>query len=111
MLNFADLHESHRTLHHKLDTIIANQEKIMTAIADFAAKQQAFNDEIAADLTSISTQITALNATIATLQNSSGTISPEDQATLDDLQAKGTALAAQADATAGKTPPALPAGQ
>lgn len=84
--------------------------RIMSAISDFAAKQQAFNDDIAADLTAIQSDIAALNATIATLQNSSGQISAEDQATLDDLQAKGAALAAQADATAGKTPPAPPAG-
>lgn len=105
MFGFEHAHRLKR-IEDKLDQALANQEKIMSAISTFATQQQAFNDDIAADLTNISTQIAALNATIATLQNSSGTLSPEDQATLDDLQAKGTALAALADATAGKTPPA-----
>lgn len=107
-MNFADHLELHSKLHRKLDLILANQESIMTAISDFAAKQAAFNTEIATDLTNITASIATLNATIATLQNSQGTLSAADQATLDDLQAQGTALAAQADTTAGKTPPTPP---
>jgi TolA-binding protein len=81
---------------------------IMTAISDFAAKQTAYNTEIAADLSAIQTQIQQLNTQITTLQNSPGPISADDQATLDSLQAAGTALQAQADAVANKTPPAPP---
>lgn len=82
----------------------------MSAISDFAAKQQAFNADVSADLDAIQTSITNLNALIATLQNSAGAITPEDQATLDELQTEGTALQTKADALAGKTPPTPPAG-
>lgn len=81
----------------------------MTAIADFAAKQNAFNADVSADLDAIQAAITTLNATITTLQNSSGTVSAEDQASIDLLVTQGTALQAKADALAGKTPPTPPA--
>jgi len=60
----------------KLEAIFVALETLrtdlMTAISDFAAKQAAYNDDIAADLTSIQTQLAALNATITQLQNSQG---------------------------------------
>ena len=91
-----------------LDAINHMEKTIMTAISDFAAQQSAFNADVSSDLAAIKTSIDALNAQIATLQNSPGTISPEDQATLDSLQAAGQALATQADTLAGKTPPVVP---
>ena len=83
--------------------------KIMSAISDFAAAQAAFNADVSADLDTIQTAITALNAQITTLQNSPGPISPADQATLNDLQTAGLALQSKADSLAGKTPPVVPA--
>jgi hypothetical protein len=84
------------------------EKRIMAGIADFATAQNAFNAELSSDLDAITTAIAALNAQIATLQNSPGTLSAADQATLDSLQAAGTALEAKADAVAGKTPPTPP---
>lgn len=80
----------------------------MSAISDFATKQAAFNADVSDDLDQISAAIGKLNDTITQLQNSSGTVSPEDQATIDSLQSQGTALAAKADALAGKQPPTPP---
>lgn len=111
-----ELHHFHNdpTAERKLDQILCALENlgrtIMSAISDFAAQQTAFNTEVSADLDAIQQAIVALNAQIATLQNSLGTISPEDQATLDALQASGLTLQSKADALAGKTPPTPPAG-
>lgn len=80
----------------------------MSAVSDFVAQQTAFNNDIAADLTSIQASITALNNQITVLQNSPGALSPADQQALNDLETSGKALQAQADAVAGKTPPAPP---
>lgn len=93
---------------HVLATILKNQEKIMSAISDFAAKQTAHNQAIADDLTAIKGKIDEQAALITTLQNSSGTLTTEDQSTLDQLETNNAALQAQADATAGKTPPTPP---
>lgn len=82
----------------------------MSAISDFAAKQNAHNAKVSADLDTINTGITNLNALIATLQNSAGTVTPEDQATLDQIEAAGAALETKADALANVTPPTPPAG-
>ena len=92
-----------------LEALQAMERRIMTGISDFAAAQTAFNTELASDLQSISDQLAALNAQIATLQNSPGPITPADQATLDSLQAAGLALETKADALAGKTAPTPPA--
>lgn len=82
---------------------------IMSVISDYAAKQEAFNTQIATDLSAVAAQITALNATITQLQNSVGTVTPEDQALIDKLQTDGAALQSQADTLAGTTPPVVPA--
>lgn len=81
----------------------------MSAISDFAAKQAAFNAEVSSDLEAIGDKITDLNNQIATLQNSAGSITPEDQSTLDAITAAGQDLQNKADALAGKTPPTPPA--
>lgn len=82
----------------------------MSAISDYAAKQETHNADISARLDAIQTLITTLNAQITTLQNSPGPISSEDQATLDALEASGTSLQAKADAVVAlPTPPVPPA--
>lgn len=99
--------KSHSNLATRQDLeMFAN--KIMSAISDYAAAQAAFNADVSADLDTIQAAITALNAQIATLQNSPGPISTADQATLNDLQTAGVALQSKADALAGKTPPTPP---
>jgi hypothetical protein len=83
-------------------------EIIMSAISDFAVKQNAHNAKVSSDLDAINTGISNLNALIATLQNSAGTVTPEDQATLDQIEAAGAALETKADALANVQPPAVP---
>lgn len=100
-----------RTLTAILNTlqIIKGQgESIMTAISDFAAKQTAFNNRVGASIDGIVADVKSLNDKITELQNSAGTVTPEDQALIDDLQAKGEALAARAEALDAQTPPVPP---
>ena len=75
------------------------EDKIMSAISDYAAKVQASLDSINTSITSISTEIT-------TLQNAQGAISPEDQTTLDNL---ATETAAAAEKLNALVPPVAPA--
>lgn len=103
----------------RLDTM---ENKIISAISEFAAKQKAFNDQQSASIDSISTSVTgiqgdinSLNQKITDLQNSPGTITPEDQALLDDLQMQGAAISSRLQVVAGAlgaldalTPPAPP---
>ena len=102
----------------------ATEQRIMSAIADFAAKQKAFNDRQGAAVDAAVTSITAiqgdlktLNDKITELQNSPGAITPEDQALLDQLDAQGEAVSTKVEAAAAAlsnldamTPPAPPVG-
>jgi phosphoglycerate-specific signal transduction histidine kinase len=94
-----------------LAKILNKLEHIMSAISDFAVKQQAHNDKVSADLDTLSSMIADLNAKIAALQAAPGVLTPADQASLDAIQASGAALEAKADALAGvvATPPTPPA--
>lgn len=80
-----------------------------TPIADFAAKQDAHNAAIDTAIAGLSTDIQTLNAEIKTLQTSAGAITPEDQATLDRLDAAGQSAADKLTALDALTPPPVPA--
>jgi len=82
---------------------------VMSAISDFAAKQEEFNDRLSTALDGIAGDITELNDLITKLQNTPGVITPEDQALLDAAQVKGEALAKKAEDLDALTPPAPPA--
>ncbi len=113
-----------------LDLILLNQRQlarklhtIMSAISDYVSKQEAHNASVDASLDAINTNVTdivsdigTLNDLITQLQNSSGQISADDQALLDQAEAQGqalqdkaTALASAAQAADDLTPPAAPA--
>jgi len=79
-----------------------------TPIAVFAEKVNAFADRVDTAVTGISGDVDALNAKIVELQNSSGQISAEDQASLDAIQARGEALAAKVEALDALTVPTPP---
>lgn len=81
----------------------------MTVISDFAAKQQSHNDAVSKSLDDIQTEIGNLNTQIAALQTSAGTVTPEDQALLDGIEASGAALQTKAAALDTLTPPTPPA--
>ena len=80
----------------------------MSKVTDFAAAVQTAFDKVSTDLDKIVAGIAALDAAITAFQNSPGTLSAEDQAALDDIQAKSQALVAKADAVdvTAPTPPA-----
>lgn len=94
----------------------------MSVISDYAAKQTEYNrrqaaaiDSIVASNAGLAADIKALNDKITELQNSSGEVTPEDQALIDDMEAKGAAAADRAEATAKalaaldeQTPPTVP---
>jgi len=82
----------------------------MSAIGDFAVKQKGFNDRMDAALAGLASDVAILNATIAELQNTSGAITPEDQALLDQLESWGDAFAAKLEALDSLTPPVPPIG-
>ncbi len=104
------VHDEH--LERRLDTLalaIANLgSTIMTAISDFAAAVQASFDAANASIAGIQGDVTDLKAQIDALQNSSGAISPEDQALLDDIQSKASDLATKVGAIDALTPPPNP---
>lgn len=83
--------------------------KLMSKISDFATAVQANFDKVSTDLDSISTDIKALNDLITQLQNSPGTITPADQALLDQVQAAAAALQTKADAAVPAPLPTPPA--
>ena len=79
------------------------------AITDFVNKQNAFNDRLDKAVDGIGGDITALNQTIQKLQESQGQITPEDQALLDQIEARSDALAKKIEALDSLTPPITPA--
>ncbi len=81
----------------------------MSVISDYAAKVNAFQDRVDTAITGIGGDIDALNAEILKLQNTSGAITPEDQALLDGIQARSEAIATKLEALDALTPPPPPA--
>ena len=96
--------------------------KIMSAISDFLSKQTAFDarqstaiDALVASIAGVSSDVDTLNAKITELQNSSGGVTPEDQASINALQEQGEALSTKLEAVStalaaldAQTPPAVP---
>ena len=83
----------------------------MSAITDWAAKEQADLTAISGKLQTIADGIAKLDAMIAALQNSPGTLSASDQAALDQIEQQSAALVTAAsaiDLTPPTAPPAAP---
>lgn len=80
----------------------------MQAITDFAAKVAAHNDKIDAAVTGLTGDVAELNRQIAALQASSGTLTPEDQALLDGIEARSAGVADKLAALDALTPPVAP---
>ena len=83
------------------------ENKIMSAITDWAASEQADLTSISTTLDTVVSGIAALDTLITNLQNSPGTLSASDQAALDAIKAASTALVAKSGAIS-VTPPAPP---
>lgn len=80
----------------------------MSAITDFASKQQAFNARIGGAIDGLAGDIANLNGQIEALRLQLGQLSPEDQAALDELVAAGEALATRITTLDEMTPPVVP---
>lgn len=78
---------------------LAQGATIMSQISDFAAT-------VNGNFASIKTGIQALDDKITAFQNSPGTLSPSDQAALDDIVATSATLAAAANAAVPPAPAA-----
>ena len=69
------------------------KEQIMEAITPFAARVNASFDALGVSVDGVQDDVTFLKEQIAILQNSSGTLTAEDQATLDAIQARADQVA------------------
>ena len=93
-------------IHHDIHKLIHIGEQIMTAIADFAAAQNAFNDRMDVAIADLQADIKFLNDQIAALQ--ANAVTPEDLAALEALKVRAAAMADKLDALDALTPPAPP---
>ncbi len=78
----------------------------MSAISDFADKVTASFTSIGTAVDGLTGDIQTLNDKITALQNSSGAITPEDQALLDGIQTQAGAVADKLAALDALTAPA-----
>ena len=81
---------------------------LMSKISEFAQAQNAFNDRLDTAIQGLTGDLAELSRQIAVLQESQGQITPEDQATLDALQARAAAMTAKLEALDALTPPVPP---
>jgi hypothetical protein len=59
------------------------EKKIMSKITDIESAQKAYFDEMGVIVDNIASDVKLLNDKLTAIQNSPGTLSPEDQASLD----------------------------
>lgn len=94
--------------HHQLKHITHLLEKLMTKISEFADQMNAFTDRQDKAVADLQDDVKSLNDKITELQNSAGTVTPEDQALLDAIQARAGSVADKLDALDNLTPPVTP---
>lgn len=80
----------------------------MSAVTDFAAKEQADIDALNGKLDSIATGVTGLDDAIKQLQSTITGLTPEEQAALDSVVSQSDALVAKATAIDTTVPVAAP---
>ncbi len=78
------------------------------SIQDFSATVNAAFDKIATATDGLASDVSQLNDTIAKLQASEGTITPEDQALLDSIQQRASTVADKLAALDALTTPPTP---
>lgn len=82
--------------------------RIMSAISEFATKQQAFNARMDASIAGLSADVESLAEQIRKLQETAGQITPEDQALLDDIEKRTDAITTKLEALDALMPPTPP---
>lgn len=82
----------------------------MSAVSVFVDQMNAFFTRQDAAVADLQGDIDNLNEQIKALQDSQGTITPEDQALLDGIQAKASSISDKLDAMDALTPPKAPPG-
>lgn len=80
----------------------------MSAISEFADRLSAHNDKIDTAISGLQSDIAALTDKIEELQNSAGTITPEDQALLDEIESRAAKVSDKLEALDAITPPIAP---
>lgn len=85
-------------------------EKIMSKISDFADRMAEHNNAVDAAVDGLTQDVKTLNDKITALQASAGSITPEDQALLDAIEARATSISAKLTALDAMTPPPVPPG-
>ena len=98
---------SHRKLVTQQD-LINMENRIMSAISEFAATMVSFSDQMDAAVTNLQGDVQNLVDQIAALQASQGAITPEDQALLDGIQARASSISSRLSALDELTPPVVP---
>ncbi len=83
--------------------------KIMTKVSDSIGRQNARLDKIEQAVTGITGDVTQLKDLVRQLQSTQGEITPEDQALLDQIEARTEALSQRLEALDAENPEAAPA--
>lgn len=99
--------KSHFSLATKHD-LEQMEKRIMSKISEFADAVEAHNSAVDAAVQGLTDDIANLNKQITDLQNSAGTITPEDQARLDAIQARSQSVADKLASLDALTPPVTP---
>ena len=81
---------------------------IMSIISDFTTKLNVFFDRQDKAVSDLQGDVDNLTKQIAALQASAGTVTPEDQALLDGIQARASSVSDKLDALDALTPPVTP---
>lgn len=76
-----------------LKAIKEMEVKVMSQISDYSDRVNAKLDSLATSVDGVVADVASLKKKIDDLQNSPGTITPEDQKLLDDIQSRVTSLA------------------
>lgn len=106
-------HTIHRSL-RSLRCLVTKQDleetetNIMSKISEFAERQNAFNARLDTAVEGLTQDVQGLKQVIEDLQNSPGAITPEDQALLDDIEARTSTIVSKLEALDALTPPPAP---
>jgi len=82
-------------------------DRIMEAIQNFASRVKASFQKIGTSIDGVSADVTELKRIITEIQNSPGTLTPEDQASLDEAEALATEIVTRLEALDAATEPAV----